>query len=146
MHSKRARRYHVVMRSTPIPADLVNGWQQVLERWTDATQHDAVLGLAAKHNELAWLAGKYRDASRSNPADTVAGVRLAKVQRAAMIVTFTLPREVAAANAPKRRPYRAASMLLVGSVLAMGLGLVLTNQRVQSAQSAPAPTLVSRHP
>ena len=128
------------MRSTPIPTDLADGWQHVLEQWTTASRHDTVLGLAAKHHEFAWLATKYREAVRSNPADDIAPKRLDRVVRAATVVAFTLNRP--AVEPKQRRPYRGAAVILIGAVIAMGIGLRITEQRVADR----APVKISGNP
>lgn len=128
------------MAATPIPQELTNAWQLALEFWNQPARHDALLGVAAKHQQFAWLAGKYRDAARSNPADPVAADRLLRVRRAAAIVMMA----TSAPPPPKSKAYRGAAMMLVGAMLAAGLGLFITEQKVQQHQTQR--TMVTRHP
>jgi hypothetical protein len=128
------------MRSTPIPTELADSWQHALERWADPGRHDTALGLAAKHHEFAWLATKYREATRSNPSDVIAPNRLERVVKAATIVAFTLPRQPV--PAPQRRPYRGAVVLLIGAVIATGIALRITEDRIAEKR----PVHVSGHP
>lgn len=130
------------MRSTPIPTDLADSWQLALECWSDKARHDTVLGLAAKHREFAWVASKYRDAVRSNPADAIAPQRLERVVKAATAVAFTLARPQA--EAPQRRPYRGAALILIGAVIAMGVALRITEQRI--ADKVPAHVSAGHQP
>lgn len=125
------------MGATPIPQELTTAWQGALECWGDSARHDTLLGVAAKHQQLAWLAGKYRDAARSNPSDGIAQARLARVCRAAAMM-FTMP--VVAPPPPTRRAYRGIPLILIGAVIATGIGLSITEQQVQQR------TQVTRHP
>ena len=124
------------MGATPIPQELTTAWQLALERWAEPVRHDTLLGLAAKHQCLAWLAGKYRDAAWRNPSDPIAPERSERVRRATAII-FAMPKEPIGMP---RRSYRAVSLLLVGAVFAAGLGLLITEQRVNQVVK------VSRHP
>ena len=127
--------------ATAIPTELTTAWQHALEHWNQPALHDTLLGLAAKHTQFAWLAARYKDATRSNPADPIASHRLLRVQRAAAIVTFAMPRE---SGEPMKKPYRGATMMLVGAVLAVGFALFLTNNKVQEHHEQRS--LVTRHP
>ena len=129
---------HAAYRAGMAPmAEVHAAWQAALEQWAQAARHDTLLGLAAKHAQLAWLAGKYRDAAWSNPHDPIARDRLERVRRAAMIMTLSKvkPLEVA------RRPLRGVMVLLVGAMFATGLGLFITDYKIQQQQ-----TMLSRHP
>lgn len=126
------------MQSTPVPSDLIASWQHTLVHWTERSAHDTLLGLAAKHQQLAWLATRYRESARSNPRDPIARDRLKGVQRAAALLTFTMP--VARDTQPKRM--RGGTALLVAAALFTGLGLWLTDFVRDQQQS----TMVSRHP
>ncbi len=127
------------MASPPIPADLAAAWQHALAHWNHHGNHDTLLGLAAKHRRLAWLAARYRDAARTNPDDPVAQTRLARVANAAMIALVCQGRP---RDAETKRPYRAVGALLLAAVAATGLCLYLTEYRVQHQQGA----LISRQP
>src|SRR5262245_45425160 len=84
----------ISMHSTAVPRELFANWQHTLAHWTQRVSHDTLLGQAAKHQQLAWLAARYRDAARSNPHDWIARDRLKSVQRAAALLTFSpMPRE-----------------------------------------------------
>jgi hypothetical protein len=125
------------MGATPIPRELTAGWQLALECWSDAPRHDTLLGIAAKHQHLAWLAGKYRDAARSNPSDPIAPARIERVRRCAALM-FAMP--VKPPPLPMSRAYRTIPLVLLGAVIATGIGLVVAEQRVQQR------ALVTRHP
>lgn len=127
------------MGATPIPHDLTTAWQLALEHWAEPLRHDTLLGLAAKHAQFAWLAGKYRDAARSNPEDPIARDRLVRLQRAAAIVMMS---KTPAAPAPMKQGLRAMSILLIGAALATGLGLVVADHKVQQHNAE----VISRHP
>jgi hypothetical protein len=132
------RPYDWFMASKPIPPDLTNTWQHTLGRWNRNTGHDNLIGLAAKHEQFAWLATRYRDAARSNPEDPVAQARLQKVQRAATIVTFskTVPVETKTKN-----PMKGVAILLVGAAVACFLAMMLTEQQVQKQSQTPRPSI-----
>jgi hypothetical protein len=127
------------MSATLIPRELTDSWQLALELWGEPARHNTLLGLAAKHKQLAWLAGKYRDAARSNPEDPIARDRIERVRRATAII-FAMP--VAPPPPPASRGFRAMSLLLLGAVIATGIGLVVTEQRVEQHQRAQ----ITRHP
>ena len=129
------------MSATQIPNELTAAWQLALELWTDSTRHDTLLGLAAKHKEFAWLAARYKDAARSNPSDPVAAHRLIRVQRAAAIVMMS---KITPVTEPMPRMFKMASVMLLGALVATGLGLFITNDKVQQHQQQH--TVVSRHP
>ena len=137
----RSRPYGQFMGATPIPTELTNAWQLALEFWSQPVRHDTLLGLAAKHQQFAWLAGKYRDAARSNPSDLIAPERLPRVQRAAAIVMMSKTKPV---DEPMPRTFKAMSIMLIGAVLATGLGLVAADHKVQ--QHHQQTTTVARHP
>ena len=119
--------------NAPIPRELTEAWQFALEVWPDMQRHSALLGLAAKHEQFVWLASKYRTAAWSNPTDPIAPQQLARVQRATAIVALSKRTSVAS---PVPRLYRSAMVLLAGVVLATGVGLFITDRRVQQHQSA----------
>lgn len=124
-----------------IAPELVAAWQRALEQWSQPVRHDTLLGLAVKHEQLAWLAGKYKDAAWSNPADRIAPERLARLRRAAAIVTFA---KVQPEAEPARRPFRGLGVLLVGAMLATGLGLYLVDSKIP--KHGDGSTVISRHP
>ena len=136
------RPYCLDMTATAFPTELSTAWQQVLVNWNQPALHDTLLGLAAKHTQFAWLAARYKDASRTNPADPIATHRLARVQRAAAVVAFAMPR---AADEPVKKPFRGIAMMLAGAVIATGLAMFLTNNKVQQHQQ-DSRSLVTRHP
>lgn len=119
-------------------AELHAAWQSTLEHWNQPARHDTLLGLAAKHAQLAWLASKYRDATWSNPRDPIATDRLNRVRRAATIMTFS---KVAPLEPMTRRPLRGVLTLLVGAAVATGLGLWITDYKIQQQH-----TVLSSHP
>ena len=126
------------MHLAPVPADLFASWQHTLVHWTQKSAHDTLLGLAAKHQQLAWLASRYREAARSNPRDFIARDRMKSVQRAAALLTFSTP--VVREAEPKFS--RGCTILLIAAVLSTGLGLWVTDFMRQKQET----TLVSRHP
>jgi hypothetical protein len=136
------------MSATVIPRELTDSWQLALEFWTEPARHTTLLGLAAKHKQLVWLAARYRDAARSNPEDPIARERIERVRRAtAVIFAMTAPPP----PAPTRKAYRSLPLLLLGAMIATAVGLVVTEQRVEQHQRAEQRELVertqiSRHP
>ena len=106
------------MEPSRVPQEVVAEWQDTLVNWTYRSSHDALLGRAVKHQQLAWVATRYREAARSNPYDPIARDRLKAVQRAAALITLaTPPRE------PERKSHSALTLMLVGIMLSTGLGL-----------------------
>lgn len=126
------------MHARPVPAELNESWQATLVHWTHKASHDTLLGRAAKHQQLAWLAARYREAARSNPRDPIARDRLKAVQRAAALLAFSMP-----VMHETRRTSRGGPALLLCAALSVGLGLWLTDfMRMHQPQR----TFVSRHP
>jgi hypothetical protein len=136
------------MSATVIPRELTDSWQLTLEFWNEPARHTTLLGLAAKHKQLVWLAGKYKDAARSNPDDPIARERIERVRRATAVI-FAM----AAPPPPERTPkaYRSLPLLLLGAMIATAVGLVVTEQRVEQHHRAEQRevlerTQISRHP
>ena len=136
------------MSATLIPRELTESWQLTLEFWGEPARHNTLLGLAAKHKQLVWLAGRYRDAARSNPDDAIARERIERVRRAtAVIFAMAAP----PARDPARKAYRSVPLVLIGAVIATVVGLVVTEQRVEQHQRAEQSerierAQISRHP
>lgn len=122
---------------TRVPQELVAGWHDTLVNWTYKSSHAALLGRAVKHNQLAWVATRYREAARTNPHDPIARDRLKAVQRAATLIVFASP-----IREPKRKSLSALTLLLVGIVLSVGVGL----WSARSMRDQRAPTIVSHQP
>jgi hypothetical protein len=129
------------MPVTPIPRELGVTWQRTLELWTQPASHDTMLGMAAKHQQYAWLAARYREASRTNPDDPVALQRLARVQRAAIAV---MAFEASEREAPVSRRLGGLGGILIAVVLTTAVGLWVTNLRTQQHQHHPQPALSSQ--
>lgn len=128
------------MQATPVPRELFLSWQFTLEHWSQRTAHDSLLGIAAKHHQLAWLAARYFSAARSNPQDYVARDGLKRVQRASAMLAFAVPK---ASDEGRSKMPRAAVTLLLASMVMVVLGLQVTDFL---RHQKPAPTMVSRHP
>jgi hypothetical protein len=126
------------MQTMPVPTELNASWQDTLVRWPQKAAHDTLLGHAAKHQQLAWLAARYREAARTNPRDPIARDRLKAVQRAAALLAFSMP-----AVRETRRRSRGGPALLLCAAMSVGLGLWLTDFL---RMHPPQRTLVSRHP
>lgn len=122
---------------TRVPQELVAGWHDTLVNWTYKNSHDALLGRAVKHNQLAWVATRYREAARSNPYDPIARDRLKAVQRAAAMIALATPM-----REPERKSNSALTVMLVGIVLSIGLGLWAARY-MRDHRATP---IVSRHP
>jgi hypothetical protein len=125
------------MHPTPVPPELVACWQDALVHWAHRASHDTLLGRAVKHNQLAWLATRYREAARGNLQDPIARDRLKAVQRAAAMLAFSTP---IVREAPRRS--RSGMSLLFAAIISTGLGLWLTDYM----RAHQKPTVVSRQP
>ena len=110
------------MQASPVSEELLEGWQGVLSQWTNRLAHDTLLGRAVKHNQLAWLATRYREAARSNVQDPIARDRLKAVQRAATMLAFATPEREDTTSKKRGGP-----ALLMAAVLSTGLSLWLTD-------------------
>jgi hypothetical protein len=110
------------MQLGPVPEEVLLAWQGVLSQWTNKIAHDTLLGRAVKHNQLAWLATRYREAARSNPYDSIARDGMKRVQRAATMLSFVAPE-----REEKSRKRHAGPLLLMAAVLSTVLSLWLTN-------------------
>lgn len=119
------------MELTPVPQELVAGWHDTLVKWTYKDSHRALLGRAVKHNQLAWVATRYREAARTNPYDPIARDGLKAVQRAAAMITLATPM-----REPERKSLSALTLLLVGIVVSVGVGL--WSARFMRDHSAPS--------
>lgn len=125
------------MEPARVPQELVDGWHDTLVSWPLKTAHDTLLGRAVKHNHLAWLATRYREAARSNPRDPIARDRLKAVQRAAAMVVLATP-----VREEESTAYRGFAVLLAGFALSIGVGL----WAARYVHDHRVTTLVSRQP
>lgn len=119
-----------------VPPALASAWAITLSSWGDSSRHDVVLGLAAKHEQYAWLAARYREAARANPADPIPQARLARVQRAALA---TLCFERRTPDVEERKPYRNVLLLLAATMLATVVGLWLVDMKASEYQQRKPP-------
>jgi hypothetical protein len=126
-----ARSSQITMDALPVSTELTTAWARVLEGWTDGRRHDTILGVAAKHGEFAWLATRYREHVKRNADDAVAPARLARVQRAAAVVMLS---KAPKAAEPMPKIFKMASLLLVGAAVAVGIGLFVVDNKVQTQQ------------
>jgi hypothetical protein len=125
------------MQPARIPQELVTGWHDTLVQWPQKPAHDRLLGCAVKHNHLAWLATRYREAARGNPHDAIARDRLKAVQRAASMLVLATP-----LREPARKSHRGIALLLAAAAASIFLGLWSANYiRVHHSR-----TFVSRQP
>lgn len=102
--------------------ELAATWQAALEAWTEQARHDAFVQAAAAAGAFAFAAGKYQEAARTRPDDTIAPRQLARVRRtaeAAMLASAQV-RHV------QQTPYRNATAILVLLVVAAVAGGVYT--------------------
>ncbi len=102
-----------------------------------------VLGLAAKHEQFAWLAARYREIARERPSDPVPPARLARLQRAVLATLCLAQRQEAQ---PQRRPYRGAAIVLIASVIATVVGLRLADVKTRDYQRTQQSHSVSKSP
>src|SRR5262245_18593667 len=103
---------------------MIIAWRRALVVWDDPMCHDAVRGLAAKHEQFAWLAARYGEVANRLPDDSVAPARLARLQRAT-IAAYQF--KVKIPETTERMPYRGAAVLLLASVFATMIGLWLVD-------------------
>ena len=119
------------IQTSSLPVELVAAWERTLHGWQDRALHDTVLGLAAKHEQFAWLAARYRDVARRRPDDPIPAQRLARLQRAALAtLCFAPPPGVT----PERKPYRGAAVMLIACVVAAVVGLRLVDMKARDVQ------------
>lgn len=121
---------------TSIPPALASAWANTLSSWGDSSKHDLVLGLAAKHEQYAWLAARYREAARANPDDPIPPARLERLQRAALA---TLCFERRAPQTEERKPYRNVLLLLAATMFATVVGLWLVDMKTSEYQQRQPP-------
>jgi len=117
-----------------VPSDLADAWRHTLEAWHDGPRHDTALGLAAKHEQFAWLAARYREIAKRTPDDPIPQARLARLQRA-MLVTFRFDAKQTAT--PTKMPYRGVALLLVASVFATVIGLWAADAKTRDYHNKP---------
>jgi hypothetical protein len=129
------------VQTSALPAELVSAWERTLHGWQDRSLHDTVLGLAAKHEQFAWLAARYREVARRRPQDPVPAQRLARLQRAALAtLCFAPPPGVT----PERKPYRGAAIMLIAFVVLAVVGLRLVDMKTRGHQHAHPAKVVSK--
>jgi hypothetical protein len=124
-----------------VPAPLAEAWERTLQGWEIAALHDTVLGLAAKHEQFAWLAARYREIARSRPEDPVPPARLARLQKAA-VVAFRIDTRSPATR--ERTPYRGAGIILIAAVIAAVVGLRVVDMKARDHQTRTHTTQTSK--
>lgn len=124
-----------------VPAALADAWAQVLHGWENSALHDTALGLAAKHEQFAWLAARYREIARARPEDPVPAARLARLQKAA-VVAFRI--DARTPTTRERTPYRGVGIILIAAVVAAVIGLRVVDQKARDYQSRTHPTQASK--
>jgi hypothetical protein len=134
------------------PASVRAAWDQVCERWEDASAHDALFSLTTAHKVFAWTAARYREAGAPPPASTApyrettesrpgAAAYLERVRKAAeatLLVSAT-PR------GEHRHPYMSSLLVLAVLALMVIVGLMLAmfmHGRNSASEPPTAPTQV----
>jgi hypothetical protein len=77
-------------------------WDKVSEDWQNQARHDALMQLAIEHDQLKWVAGKYRE----RKGDAIADAQLVKLTNAAvatMMASATSKRAKKDTDAPYKR-------------------------------------------
>ena len=126
-----------------VPAELLRTWEIAVATWHCPEAHDALLELARKHDQYAWLARSYRTRLREGNGDQLAERQLARVARAAelSLALARVPRE-----APQRMPYRGVLWIVVAIVVALAsAGLYARAQASANpaSRASDSPILVS---
>ncbi|MDB4953338.1 MAG: hypothetical protein JWO36_907 [Myxococcales bacterium] len=122
-------------RDAAVPEVVRTAWQRTLDGWSEPERHDELLRLVGQHSAYAWVAGRYRDAQREHPADTIGERQLDRVRRAAEATLF-----VSATPRPDKanKPYQSTVAILVVLVLLMAIGLGYALVRDNTTQAKPA--------
>lgn len=119
----------------PVAPEVAIAWTRCTGAWDDPASHDAVVGLAARHRALGWVATRYRERG----GDPIAARQLERVCRAAMVVALTAtPRaQPEASGVPKLVWWVAVcTFVMIGAV---------AGARVVIGRAAPAPAQAA-HP
>ncbi len=122
-------------------AGLPRAWRDAEAAWTDRDRHRALVGLAARHDCLAWLAARYR----ARAGDPVADEQLGRIARAAaaLMAARSRPREVAASSL---RPLVRMVVVLALAIATALASATLARERLPSSARASYLVPNSRSP
>jgi hypothetical protein len=65
-----------------VPTSVHSAWRRVREDWRITAHHEELLQLTIQHQCYAWVAAKYREASRERPGDQLADAQIVRLRRA----------------------------------------------------------------
>ena len=120
--------------SEPIKA----AWAAVLEQWDDEARHEKLFKLVAEAGEYTWAASRYREQSRSRPADAITTKQQEKIKRA---LEATLMVSSTKKEKPGATPYKSTVMLLgiLIILLLMGGAYMFVKSRSSKTEDPPPP-------
>ncbi len=107
--------------------DVLAAWQACVVSWDEEAAHERFRAAAAGAGAFAFAASAYRQVARERGDDARAADGLSRVQRmaeAALLVRPLASHEADGGARHRRRPYRAASLLVLVFLLLASLGLV----------------------
>jgi uncharacterized Zn finger protein (UPF0148 family) len=121
--------------SEPIKA----AWDSVMESWDDEARHDKLFRLVAEAGEYTWAATRYREQSRTRPADSITTKQQEKIKRAleATLLVSSTRKEKADAT-----PYKGTVMLLGILIIMMVLGgvyMFIKSKNTKTEDPPPPP-------
>lgn len=106
-------------KEAQVSEPLQAAWDAVLESWDDEARHDKLFALVAEAGEYTWAAARYREQSRSRPADPIATKQQEKIKRALEVTLLVSATKREAAGAT---PYKNSVMLLGVLIILLLIG------------------------
>jgi hypothetical protein len=135
------------------PPEVAAAWEACTADWTDTSRHEELARTAAAHDAYAWVARRYHDRLRADPADAIAAARQAAIARIteaslrAGAVTRA-HRTTGAPGAPAPTPYRSSVTVLIALVLLVATGTIyalFATPSSDTASSDPIPVQPQHH-
>lgn len=125
-------------KEAEVSAPIKAAWASVLAQWDDVARHDALFKLVAEAGEYTWAAARYREQSRTRPADAITTKQQEKIKRA---LEVTLMVSSTRKEAPGATPYKSTVMLLgiLIILLLMGGTYMFVKSRSGNSDSPPPP-------
>ncbi|MBA3462044.1 MAG: hypothetical protein H0T46_18940 [Deltaproteobacteria bacterium] len=125
-------------KETEVSEPIKAAWAAVLERWDEVARHETLFRLVAEAGEYTWAAARYREQSRSRPADAIIAKQQEKIKRA---LEVTLLVSSSRKEKPGVTPYKGTVMLLglLLVMLLMGAAYMFIKSRSSKTDDRPPP-------
>ena len=135
------------------PSEVAAAWEACNAARTDASRHEELARTAAAHDAYAWVARRYHDRLRADPADAIAASRQAAIARITEAslragAATRAQRPTGAPFAPAPTPYRSSVTVLIALIMLVATGTIYVLVATPSSDTAsadPIPVQAQHH-